>query len=57
MAKSRAYRVHLTRTTLSSATITVTARSRQEAIFLAAKAEPEWVASEGPPEIASVTAE
>ena len=57
MAKAKSYRVRLTRTTLSFATITVSARSRQEAIFLAAKEEPEWSAEDGEPEIASVTAE
>ena len=57
MAKPRNYRVRLIRTTLSSATITVSARSRQEAIFLAAKEEPEWSAEDGEPEIASVKAE
>lgn len=57
MSTKRQYRVRLSRSTLSTASITVEAGSKNEALFLAGKVEEiEWQDCASEPEIESVEA-
>ena len=56
MAEIRKYRVRLSRSVVSTASVTVEARSKNEALYLAGKEELEWSDSPGEPEVDSVEA-